>query len=55
MIYLASGIVCLCIAAAYTVGMIRGYTKGYDHAIEDIEQFSLIIKKEAEKRQKNEE
>lgn len=55
MIYLASGIVCLCIGAAYIVGLARGYAKGYDHAIEDIEQFSLALKQEIEKRQKNEE
>lgn len=55
MIYLAAGIVCLFIGGAYFLGTVKGYAIGYEHAIEDIESFSLALKKEIENRKQNEE
>lgn len=45
MIYLAAGIVCLFIGGAYFLGTVKGYTMGYDHAIEDVEKIFLSLLK----------
>lgn len=44
MIYLASGIVCLCVGVAYVVGLLNGFTRGYDAALDDLENLAKQIR-----------
>ena len=55
MIYLASGVVCMCVGGAYVLGLFNGFNNGYNAAIDDLEQLSLQLKKEIEKQKNNEE
>jgi hypothetical protein len=53
--YLIAGLLVLYGVVIWVIASRKYYGLGYDHAIEDIEKISLALKKEIEKRQKNEE
>lgn len=53
--YLISGLVLLLLLVVWVIAAERYYKMGYHHAIEDLENLSLALKHEIEKRQKNEE
>lgn len=53
--YLILGLLVLYGLVVWYIAANRYYVLGYDDAIEDIEKLSLVLKKEIEKRQKNEE
>ena len=45
MIYLGAGVVCASIMVAYGIGLYRGYTIGYNDAIEDVIKLTEDIQK----------
>jgi hypothetical protein len=53
--YLIAGLLFLYGVVVWIIAATKYYGLGYDHAIEDIEKLSLALKKEIEKKQKNEE
>jgi hypothetical protein len=53
--YLIVGLLVLYGVVVWVIAATKYYGLGYDHAIEDIEKLSFVLKKEIEKRQKNEE
>jgi hypothetical protein len=53
--YLIIGLLILYGLVVWVIAATKYYGLGYDHAIEDIKLLSLQLKKEIEKRQKNEE
>jgi hypothetical protein len=53
--YLIAGLLVLYGVVVWVIAATKYYRLGYDHAIEDIEKLSFVLKKEIEKRQKNEE
>lgn len=53
--YIIAGLLVLYGLVIWYIAANKFYALGYDHAIEDIEKLSLALKKEIEKKQKNEE